>query len=359
MANANQVVIGPTNYTIPQGTVTSVTVKGTSPITVDSESAITSSGTRTISHAASGVTAGTYNSVTVDATGHVTDGTNPATDVTITNGDKLVITDSSDSNKIAQSSLSFDGSTSTKCLTKAGTWEDFGNGAVTGVKGKTESTYSTGNVNITPAKVGAVDLEGDTMSGNLRIERTDPTNNAVVYLGNTSSTGINQYLLYNNGHSAAIRPETSSILTDDRKLYIPDKSGTIATIDDITPYYVFSTLNTSTNVANSTQVDKPPNVQVTSAGVYLVIAHVQFAQNANGIRELRITQSRSNSVVGISSGTTGPASNVTNSSISESYIFLANKNDTFGLRLYQSSGGTLAATWRELQVYRLSPIFMS
>lgn len=61
------------------GTVTSVIIKGTSPIVSSSESAITTSGTRTISHANSGVTAGTYKSVTVNATGHVTAGTNPTT----------------------------------------------------------------------------------------------------------------------------------------------------------------------------------------------------------------------------------------------------------------------------------------
>ena len=63
----------------PSGTVTSVTIKATSPIAIDSSSAITTSGTRTISHANSGVTAGTYKSVTVNATGHVTGGSNPTT----------------------------------------------------------------------------------------------------------------------------------------------------------------------------------------------------------------------------------------------------------------------------------------
>lgn len=63
----------------PSGTVTSVTIKATSPIAIDSSSAITTSGTRTLSHANSGVTAGTYRSVTVNATGHVTAGTNPTT----------------------------------------------------------------------------------------------------------------------------------------------------------------------------------------------------------------------------------------------------------------------------------------
>lgn len=72
----------------PSGTVTSITIKATSPIAVNSSSAITTSGTRTISHVESGVTASSYGdssaqtpgfggtfkalSATVNATGHVT-----------------------------------------------------------------------------------------------------------------------------------------------------------------------------------------------------------------------------------------------------------------------------------------------
>ena len=78
-SNAVKTFVEGKGYTTNTGTVTSITVKGTSPISVDSESAITTSGTRTISHANSGVTAGTYRSVTVNATGHVTAGTNPTT----------------------------------------------------------------------------------------------------------------------------------------------------------------------------------------------------------------------------------------------------------------------------------------
>lgn len=61
------------------GTVTSVKINATSPIAIDNNAAITTSGERTISHANSGVTAGTYKSVTVDSKGHVTAGTNPTT----------------------------------------------------------------------------------------------------------------------------------------------------------------------------------------------------------------------------------------------------------------------------------------
>ena len=63
----------------PSGTVTSITLNATSPIAIDNSAAITTSGTRTISHASSGVSAGTYKSVTVNSTGHVTGGTNPTT----------------------------------------------------------------------------------------------------------------------------------------------------------------------------------------------------------------------------------------------------------------------------------------
>lgn len=49
------------------------------------------------------------------------------TDITIANGDKLVVTDSSDSSKVARASIAFDGSTTTKALTQKGTWETFNN----------------------------------------------------------------------------------------------------------------------------------------------------------------------------------------------------------------------------------------
>ena len=78
-------------------------------------------------------------------------GTLQTTDITIASGDKLVVTDSSNSNKIARTSVSFDGSTATKCLTQKGTWESFSNnaGTVTSVKvGTTSYTPSSGVVSL-------------------------------------------------------------------------------------------------------------------------------------------------------------------------------------------------------------------
>lgn len=45
-----------------------------------------------------------------------------------------------------------------------------GSGAVSGVKGNAESGYRTGNVNLTPANIGALALSGGTMTGDLGME---------------------------------------------------------------------------------------------------------------------------------------------------------------------------------------------
>ena len=58
--------------------------------------------------------------------GNITyNGTLQPTDITIANGDKLVITDASGSHRVTRASLTFDGSTTTQALSKKGTWETF------------------------------------------------------------------------------------------------------------------------------------------------------------------------------------------------------------------------------------------
>ena len=72
-------------------------------------------------------------------------GTLQTTDVAVANGDKLVITDSSDSNKVARSSVSFDGSTETQALTKKGTWATFNNYVHPTTTAHTASAVKVGN----------------------------------------------------------------------------------------------------------------------------------------------------------------------------------------------------------------------
>ena len=140
----------PANATDNIGTVTSITISGTDPIIVSDSAAVTSSGVRVISHADSGVTAGSKGditnqapafggtfkvlSATVDAKGHLTalndhavelpsNTATPETDGLMSKADKAKLDNS-----------------------------------VTGVKGKAESAYRTGNVNLTPENIGAVPL---------------------------------------------------------------------------------------------------------------------------------------------------------------------------------------------------------
>ena len=72
-------------------------------------------------------------------------------DITIASGDKLVVTDSSDSSKVARASISFDGSTTTKALTQKGTWETFNNYslplAANGTRGGIQIGYSESGTN--------------------------------------------------------------------------------------------------------------------------------------------------------------------------------------------------------------------
>lgn len=58
---------------------------------------------------------------------------------------------------------------------------ELGNVAVIGVKGNTEANYRTGNVNITPANVGAVSKAGDTVAGHLHMGNGTMTNSPNIY----------------------------------------------------------------------------------------------------------------------------------------------------------------------------------
>lgn len=78
-------------------------------------------------------TAATTNSTdyaTSDHThGSITNGGAITGNTALASGDRLVFSDSNDSSKLKRSSITFDGSTDTKCLTQKGTWASFTNTA--------------------------------------------------------------------------------------------------------------------------------------------------------------------------------------------------------------------------------------
>ena len=98
------------------------------------------------------------------------------TDITITNGDKLVVTDSSDSNKVARTSISFDGSTATKCLTQKGTWETFA------------SSNTDTKVNVTLATTTKAYLLGTSTTPTATATAVTSVADTGVYLDTTAGT---------------------------------------------------------------------------------------------------------------------------------------------------------------------------
>lgn len=60
---------------------------------------------------------------------------------------------------------------------------------VTGVKGNAESNYRHGDVNLTPANIGAVAKSGDTMTGNLTIKNPTANTNTQFSVQTTKNSG--------------------------------------------------------------------------------------------------------------------------------------------------------------------------
>jgi hypothetical protein len=102
-------------------------------------------------------------------------GTLQTTDVNIANGDKLVVTDSSNSAKIARTSVTFDGTTTTQALSKKGTFETFSkfSGSYTDLTNKpslatvaTSGSYA--DLSSKP-QINGVELSGNKTTGDLGI----------------------------------------------------------------------------------------------------------------------------------------------------------------------------------------------
>ena len=120
-------------------------------------------------------------------------------DITIASGDKLVVTDSSDSGKVARTSVSFDGSNATRCLTKKGTWESFTDivpsaycetAASTAAKTATCTGYTltTGNYIQVIMKIG------NSYSGPITLA-INGTTAKPIYINGTASSSTNKTLL--------------------------------------------------------------------------------------------------------------------------------------------------------------------
>ena len=144
-------------------------------------------------------------------------GTLQTNDVTIANGDKLVITDSSDSAKIARASVSFDGSTTNTALTPKGTFETF-------AKSNTTYTFENGTNGFTVTPSG----------GSAQTVTVTPS-----IANNVTGSGTSGYLTKFNGantvtNGPALGSDTTKFLRNDGTWQTPEPIEKLLISDSIT-----------------------------------------------------------------------------------------------------------------------------
>ena len=184
-------------------------------------------------------------------------GTLQTNDVTIADGDKLVITDTSNDGKIARASISFDGATATKALTQKGTWETFNNYslplAASGTRGGIQIGYNGTGKNY------AVQLDNEKAYVNVPwtdqnvTQSADTSNNDIPILlkGTSGSTTVGAVKYPNTtGKIVTVNPSTGAITAP---------GGFIGNASSATQTYITHTVPTSATSYYITAVGSTTN----------------------------------------------------------------------------------------------------
>lgn len=204
-------------------------------------------------------------------------GTLQTNDITIANGDKLVVTDSSDSSKVARTSISFDGSTTTKALTQKGTFETFLQSQdISGKQDKVAKLGSTTKPVYTSA-AGTFD-ECSTYAGGtaLTLNGVSKAASTASLYAPTSAGTAGQILLSSGG--------TPNWKTGDIIHYVTSPSGTAGstasgsynrtqwtgTVDGVTALYTGLTILYKIPVAG---VNKGVTLEINSLGEHPVVVN--------------------------------------------------------------------------------------
>ena len=153
-------------------------------------------------------------------------------DITIANGDKIVVTDASDSDKVARTSIAFDGSTTTQFLSKKGTWVTPSDTKVT--QTPLNGANSTRGM-IVSSGTGASETTNTVSTTNkfMYSDYSTPT----VYLYNSDRTKYStwhyDYIRLANAGSTYTGSISTTTVTENRNYIFPDKNGTVALTSDI------------------------------------------------------------------------------------------------------------------------------
>lgn len=110
-------------------------------------------------------------------------------DTAVANGDKIVVTDSSNSSKLIRTGITFDGSTTTKALTPKGTWETFNNYSLPEASADTLGGVKVGtNLSIENGVLSATDTTYSQGAG-ISINGTTINNSGVRNIATGGSNG--------------------------------------------------------------------------------------------------------------------------------------------------------------------------
>lgn len=128
-----------------------------------------------------------------------------------------------------------------------GTWQLVTSG-VSGVKGNAESSYRTGQVNLTPANIGALSLTGGTLTGTLNTRAIVPTTTNTYDLGSATAGWKNIYALtvYGDLRGTALSATSADKLT--KNIQLIGNVTSAATSLNVSN----STVQLSTTIANKT-----------------------------------------------------------------------------------------------------------
>ena len=176
------------------------------------------------------------------------DGKLQTTDVTIANGDKLVITDNSNSNKVARTSVSFDGSTTTQALSKKGTWENF---LKTQVYLGTCSTSANTYVKEATVDTFPLDSNNKPLTGTVVGIKFSNTNTYATS-GNTYQLNVNNtgnYPMYYNNAELATSTTANTLVAGYKNRY------TFYMFNGTQWVFLFTSYDTNTTYSAMTQAE--------------------------------------------------------------------------------------------------------
>ena len=160
------------------------------------------------------------------------------TDVEIATGDKLVITDSSDSSKVTRASISFNTANTGKCLTQAGTWADFTHPTTTAVAaaavkvGKDSNGHVVIGSALTASDVGLDNVENVALSswtGSTNITTLGTISTGTVPLANISGAADLQAIEALSGTSGLLKKTAANTWTLDTTAYTTN-TGTVTSV---------------------------------------------------------------------------------------------------------------------------------